>query len=152
MVAVYGATADVYDRVTRNPGGFEALLQGLSYLKEAGAGFTVQLIPMRDNWEQWDQMVAFANTWSRHWRVGAPWLFKTACGDERRNAEVDRQRLGPADVVELDRPDVSAEEREAGERPTRPRVTHSRSRPATTACTPPASTPAATSTSTPTAA
>ena len=50
MVAVYGATAEVYDHVTRNPGGFEELLQGLNYLKEAGAGFIVQLIPMRDNW------------------------------------------------------------------------------------------------------
>ena len=115
MVAVYGATADVYDRVTRNPGGFEALLQGLAYLKEAGAGFTVQLIPMRDNWDQWEEMVAFAQSWSKHWRVGAPWLFKSACGDARRNAEIERQRLDPADVVELDQPDVAYEEREAGE-------------------------------------
>ncbi|HET6494664.1 MAG TPA: radical SAM protein, partial [Thermoleophilia bacterium] len=115
MVAVYGATADVYDRVTRNPGGFEQLLQGLAYLKEAGAGFTVQLIPMRDNWQQWDQMVAFAQSWSKHWRVGAPWLFKSACGDARCNAEIERQRLDPADVVELDQPSVAYEEREAAE-------------------------------------
>lgn len=106
MVAVYGATAEVYDRVTRNSGGFEALLSGLHHLREAGAGFTVQLIPMRDNWEQWDEMVAFAKSWSRHWRVGAPWLFACACGDATRNAEIARQRLDPADVVELDRPDM----------------------------------------------
>ena len=120
MVAVYGATADVYDHVTRNPGGFEALLQGLSYLKEAGAGFTVQLIPMRDNWEQWDEMVALAQSWSKHWRVGAPWLFKSACGDVRRNAEIEGQRLDPADVVELDQPNVAYEEREAAEAHPRP--------------------------------
>ncbi len=115
MVAVYGATADVYDHVTRNPGGFEALLHGLAYLKEADAGFTVQLIPMRGNWEQWEQMVAFAQAWSRHWRVGAPWLFKTACGGARRNAEIEGQRLEPTDVVELDQPSVAYEEREAAE-------------------------------------
>lgn len=102
MVAVYGATAEVYDRVTRHPGGFEALVQGLSYLKEAGAGFMVQLIPMRENWHQWDEMVEFAWRWSRHYRDGAPWLYKTACGDAARNAEIERQRLDPADVAALD--------------------------------------------------
>lgn len=110
MVAVYGATAEVYDHVTRNPGGFEALLQGLAYLKEADAGFIVQLIPMRDNWHQWDEMLAFARSWSRHWRVGAPWLHKSACGDPQRNAEIERQRLYPVDVVALDEPDVWDEE------------------------------------------
>lgn len=108
MVAVYGATAEVYDHVTRSPGGFEALLQGLHYLKEAGAGFIVQLIPMRDNWRQWDEMIAFAKQWSPHWRVGAPWLYKSACGDERRNAEIERQRLEAAEVVDLDWPDMGA--------------------------------------------
>jgi len=112
MVAVYGATAEVYDRVTRNPGGFDALQQGLAYLKEAGAGFTVQLIPMRENWHQWEQMLAFARSLSKHYRVGAPWLWKSACGDALRNAEIERQRLDPADVVELDRPGARTEERE----------------------------------------
>lgn len=111
MVAVYGATAEVYDHVTRNPGGFEALLKGLAHLKEAGVGFTVQLIPMRDNWHQWEEMKAFALSWSKHWRVGAPWLFKTACGDPVRNAEIERQRLDPVDLVKLDPPSVDHEER-----------------------------------------
>jgi len=104
LVAVYGATADVYDRVTRNPGGFEALLQGLSYLKEAGAGFIVQLIPMRENWEQWDEMVAFAKSWSPHHRVGAPWLFGAGCGEPARNNEIAAQRLDPRDAIVLDAP------------------------------------------------
>jgi len=37
MVALYGATPDVHDWITRNPGSFEAVLRGLAYLKEAGA-------------------------------------------------------------------------------------------------------------------
>ena len=115
LVAVYGATAEVYDRVTRNPGGFEALLQGLAYLREAGAGFMVQLIPMRENWEQWDDMVAFAESWSEDHRIGAPWLYQSACGDAARKAEIEWQRLDPADVVALDAPapaDVPAREPE----------------------------------------
>ena len=38
MIALYGATEEVYDAVTRNPGGFEAVMRGLAYLREAGAG------------------------------------------------------------------------------------------------------------------
>jgi MoaA/NifB/PqqE/SkfB family radical SAM enzyme len=123
MVAVYGATAEVYDHVTRNPGGFEALIQGLSYLKEAGAGFTVQLIPMRDNWHQWREMIALAESWSKHWRVGATWLWKTACGDPARNAEIERQRLDPADILELDSPASTVD----GTRSRRAQVEHNAS-------------------------
>jgi len=102
MVAVYGASADVYDRITGNAGAFEALLGGLSYLKEAGTGFTMQLIPMRDNWHQWDRMLEFAHTWSRHVRLGAAWLHMSACRDLRRNARIAGQRLDPSQVVGLE--------------------------------------------------
>ena len=56
MVAIYGATADVHDRVTRNPGSFEAAMRGFAYLKEAGVGFTVQIIPMQENYHQLQAM------------------------------------------------------------------------------------------------
>ena len=46
MVAVYGATAEVHDHVTQTPGSFERTMCGFAYLKEAGADFEVQLIPM----------------------------------------------------------------------------------------------------------
>ena len=38
MVALYGATAEVNDHITRSPGSFAAAMQGFAYLKEAGAG------------------------------------------------------------------------------------------------------------------
>jgi len=124
MVALYGATAEVYDHVSRHPGGFELAMQGFRYLKEAGAGFTVQLIPMRDNFHQWDQMVALAKSLSRHWRVGATWLYLSACGSPGRNAQIEAQRLDPREVVALDPPDPSYDERikelEDGEEERRP--------------------------------
>ncbi|MBN1321348.1 MAG: radical SAM protein [Thermoleophilia bacterium] len=109
MVALYGATAAVHDHVTRSPGSFETAMRGFAYLTEAGAGFTVQVIPMRDNYHQYGQMVELARSLSPHYRVGAPWLWFTACGSEARNREIARQRLGPADVVALDEPDPAAE-------------------------------------------
>jgi MoaA/NifB/PqqE/SkfB family radical SAM enzyme len=111
MIALYGATAEVYDHVTRHPGGFEKLMRGFSYLKEAGAGFIVQLIPMKDNYHQWEEMISLAKSLSKHWRCGAPWLYLSCDGEKERNEEIRSQRLSPACVVELDRPDVSYEER-----------------------------------------
>jgi MoaA/NifB/PqqE/SkfB family radical SAM enzyme len=111
MIALYGATADTYDRVTRHEGGFEKAMRGFRYMQEAGAGFTVQLIPMRDNWHEWEQMQALAKSLSRHWRVGAAWLYLSACGSPARNAEIDRQRLDPREVIELDKPDPAYGER-----------------------------------------
>ncbi len=109
MIALYGATKETYDHVTRHPGGFEKVMQGFRYLKEAGAGFIVQLIPMRDNWHEWEKMTELAQSLSRHWRVGAPWLYFSSCHDQVRNAEISRQRLDARDVVELDQPDMSYE-------------------------------------------
>ncbi len=104
MIALYGATADVYDYVTRHPGGFEKLMQGFAYLKEAGAHFIVQLIPMQANWHQWDEMVALAKSLSPLWRVGASWLYLSSDGSAVRNQEIAAQRLSPSQVVELTPP------------------------------------------------
>lgn len=107
MVALYGASQKTYDHVTRHPGGFEKVMAGFRYLKEAGAGFIVQLIPMRDNWHEWNQMVALAQSLSKHWRVGAAWLYMSSSGSALVNEEIARQRLDPGVVVELDPPDMS---------------------------------------------
>ena len=111
MIAFYGATREVHDQITRNPGSFEATMRGISYLKEAGAGFTVQLIPMKDNYHQFKDMVKLAESLSRHYRIGAVWLYLSACGDKEINAEIMRQRLPAKEAVELDKPDLCYEER-----------------------------------------
>ncbi len=113
MVALYGATRETYDHITRNPGGFEKVMAGLRYLKEAGAGFIVQLIPMRDNWHEWGKMQDLARSLSKHWRVGAPWLYLSSCRDPVRNAEIARQRLDPRQLMEPDQSDLDSEEAQA---------------------------------------
>ncbi len=102
LIALYGATAAVHDAVTRNPGSFEALERGIAYLREAGAGFTVQVVPMKTNLADYDAMVRLAGSWSPSWRVGATWLYLSASGDPRRNRDILAERLEPRRVVELD--------------------------------------------------
>ena len=62
IVAFYGADAAVHDKITRTPGSFEAFLRGCAYLKKAGAGFSVQVVPMRDNFQQLDAMLRLAES------------------------------------------------------------------------------------------
>lgn len=110
MVAVYGATRETYAVVTRNPNGFDQLMQGLRYLKEAGASFIVQLIPMQANWHEWPQMIELAKSLSPVWRVGAPWLFLSSTRNEQDNKRIVSQRLDPRTVIELDPPYPSQDE------------------------------------------
>ncbi len=112
MVALYGATAEVHDHVTRNPGSFQATMKGFKLLQEAGVEFIVQLVPMKDNYYQYKEMVKLAKSLSPYWRVGAAWLFLSAEGDPRKNEEIKFQRLDPKEVIELDKPQISDEESE----------------------------------------
>ena len=109
MVAIYGATAEVNDHITRTPGSFESTMRGMAYLKEAGAGFIVQIVPMKDNYHQFEEMKALAESLSRHWRIGASWLYLSACHDAEKNKEIIGQRLDAAELIRLDKPDMSGE-------------------------------------------
>ncbi|HOW86145.1 MAG TPA: radical SAM protein [Candidatus Aminicenantes bacterium] len=102
LVALYGSTAAVHDAVTRTPGSFAALERGVAYLREAGAPFTVQVVPMKTNIADYPAMVRLAESWSPSWRLGATWLYLSASGDPRRNRDILAERLDPARVVELD--------------------------------------------------
>ena len=102
LVALYGATAAVHDAVTRSPGSFEALRRGVAYLREAGAAFSVQIVPMKTNIHDYEAMVRLAESWSPSWRLGATWLYLSASGDPARDRDILSERLDPARVVELD--------------------------------------------------
>jgi MoaA/NifB/PqqE/SkfB family radical SAM enzyme len=115
LISLYGATAKVHDHITRNPGSFEATLRGFAHLKEAGTGFIVQLVPMRDNYHQFKEMTDLARSLSPHYRVGAPWLFFSAYGSDQHNNEILDQRLAPKEIFEIDKPDISYEESSSGE-------------------------------------
>jgi MoaA/NifB/PqqE/SkfB family radical SAM enzyme len=102
LVALYGSTAAVHDTVTRNPGSFAALERGIAHLREAGAAFTVQIVPLRTNIADYPAMVRLASSWSPSWRIGATWLYLSASGDPRRNADIRGERLDARQIVELE--------------------------------------------------
>jgi len=108
-IALYGATAKVHEHITRHPGSFEQTMAGLRYLKEAGAGFIVQIIPMKDNYHQFNAMVKLAASLTKNYRVGASWLFLAASGDPKINREITAQRLSPEEWMRIDKLDASSD-------------------------------------------
>lgn len=102
MVVLYGANSEIHDKITRTPGSFEGFLRGCAYLKEAGAGFTVQIMPMRDNYHQLDAMFRLAKNLSPNYRIGASWLYLSAQRSFCRNREIIQQRLSAQEVVAID--------------------------------------------------
>lgn len=102
MIVLYGADRKIHDKITGNPGSFEGFLRGCSYLKEAGAGFMVQIMPMRDNYHQLDDMFRLAEKLSPHHRIGASWLYLSANRKQNLNQEIIRQRLTAHEVVKID--------------------------------------------------
>lgn len=101
-VALYGADARLHDHITRNPGSFEAMMEGVARLKEAGAGFIVQIIPMQDNIDQYQKMIDLALSLSPFWRVGATWLYLSSSRNQVKNEEIKAQRLDPKQALEID--------------------------------------------------
>ncbi len=108
MVSIYGATAEIHDHVTRNPGSFEAALRGMRYLQEAGAEFIVQIVPMRANFHELDAMKELAHSMSPQYRLGAAWLWLTGRGAIERDEEIREQRLSAEELLKIDPPSPSA--------------------------------------------
>lgn len=105
-IALYGATENVHDSITRTPGSFEAMMRGISYLKEAGVDFLIQIFLMKDNYHQYKQMFALAKKFTPSSKLGGAWLNLCASGDPRKNDEIIEQRLDPSFVVDIDHPDI----------------------------------------------
>ena len=110
MVALYGATAKAHDGITRNKGSFQRTIRGMRYLKEQRTNFVVQIIPMKENYFQFWQMVALAKTMSKAYRVGVNWLYLSAEGCNKRNKEILSQRLSPKELVQIEEKDFVQEE------------------------------------------
>jgi MoaA/NifB/PqqE/SkfB family radical SAM enzyme len=111
MIALYGACARTHDHITRAPGSFEAAMRGMAYLKEANAGFTVQIIPLRDSWKEYQKMLRLAESLSPDYRIGASWLYFSANKSLTKNNEIKGQRLPPRLAISIDPPNLVYEER-----------------------------------------
>lgn len=101
MVAIYGATSKVHDFITRNQGSFDATLRGMSYLREAKVDFTVQIVPMKGNYHEYQKMISLGKKYGTTYRLGATWLYLSMHNNLKQNEEIKNQRLSPKIIAQL---------------------------------------------------
>jgi radical SAM protein with 4Fe4S-binding SPASM domain len=68
--------------------------------------FIVQVVPLKDNRHQLQDLIKLATTLSPAWRMGVNVLHLDASRDPERNCQIRQQRLSPVDAVQLMKPNL----------------------------------------------
>ena len=113
-VTVYGVTRDTYERVTRVPGSFAAFMNGLDLLLENGIKVRLKAMALRSNLHELPAIADFCRARTKDYFRFDPFLHYRFDRDPVRNAEIESERLAPAEVVALEQTD--SERRRAMER------------------------------------
>jgi len=96
-VSLYGSTAEVYERVSRVPGSFEAAMVGIRRLKERDLAAHVKTMILRSNLHDMEALRAFAE------ELGWPFHFDTGVNPRLDGTtEVLGERLAPEVAVSID--------------------------------------------------
>ena len=68
-ITVYGATEETYTAVTRNPSGYQALLQGLELLAVREVPFRLKFVALRENYHELDQFIRLTEQYDVPYQV-----------------------------------------------------------------------------------
>ena len=104
-VTVYGATRETYERVTRRAGSYGAFLRGLDLLLDGGVRVRLKAMALRSNAHELDAIAAFCRERTKDYYRFDPLLHMRLDGDAGRNAEIQAERLSPAEIVAVERAD-----------------------------------------------
>jgi radical SAM protein with 4Fe4S-binding SPASM domain len=104
-VTIYGASQEVYERVSRVPGSFQAFQDGVKALFDAGIRVRFKAMALRSNLEEIDAIAAFGRDYTRDYYRFDPLLHLRFDGDENRNEEIRSERLLPHEIVALEQAD-----------------------------------------------
>lgn len=93
LISLYGASAKTYEYITRNVGSFSLLLNSLQLLKENNVHFLIQLIPLKSNIHEYDDMFSLAKNYTDNIRYGIEWVYQTPSMNINKRNEISAQRL-----------------------------------------------------------
>ena len=109
-VTVYGVTRETYGRVTRRPDLFEASMEGLERLLNAGVKVNLKAVPIQANLEEYGAIADFCRQHTKKPFRFDPMLHLRFDRDEEKNKEIRRQRLRPEQIAALERADEKRHE------------------------------------------
>jgi radical SAM protein with 4Fe4S-binding SPASM domain len=104
-VTMYGATEATYERVTRRPGSFQAFVRGLDRLLCSGVKVRLKAMALRSNVHELQEIARFCRARTKDYYRFDPLLHLRFDADQARNAEIHAERLGPDEIVAIERAD-----------------------------------------------
>jgi len=104
-VTVYGVTARTYEGVTRVPGSFAAFVRGLDLLIDSGVKVRLKAMALRSNGHELPAIAEFCRARTKDYFRFDPFLHYRFDRDSARNAEIESERLTPAEIVTVEKED-----------------------------------------------
>lgn len=104
-ISVYGVTERTYERVTRTPGSYRAFRKGLDCILGAGLKVQLKTMAVNSNLSELPAIAEFCRARTSQVFRFDPLIHFRVDGDAGRNAEIERERLTPAEIVALERSD-----------------------------------------------
>jgi radical SAM protein with 4Fe4S-binding SPASM domain len=104
-ITVYGVSRETYERVTCQPGSFDAFTNGLNRLLKSGVKVCLKAMAIRSNFHELPAIAAFCRAHTKDYFRFDPQLHLRFDRDERRNAGIRAERLTPEEIVVLERAD-----------------------------------------------
>jgi len=101
-VTVYGAEKNTYEKVTRNPGSFDAFIRGVNLLFASGIEVCVKAMALRSNLHGLSKIASFCRKRAENYFRFDPFLHLRFDRDLIRNEEIKSERLSPRQIVELE--------------------------------------------------
>lgn len=104
-VTVYGVTKETYERVTRQPGSFEAFTRGLDLLFKSDVKVRLKAMAVHSNVSEMQEIDRFCRKRTKDYYHFDPQLHLRVDGNPVRNEEIRSERLSPDEIVTLERSD-----------------------------------------------
>jgi len=104
-VSVYGATKEIYEKVTRRPGSFDAFQRGLRLLIDSGVKVRLKAMALRSNYHDLPKISEFCRAHTKDYYRFDPLLHLRFDADAARNTEIIAERLTPEEIVAIERAD-----------------------------------------------
>ncbi|MDP8230000.1 MAG: radical SAM protein [Candidatus Gorgyraea atricola] len=104
-VTVYGATKGTYEKVTRNPGSFNAFMKGLDLLLKNKIKVRLKTMALRSNIHELTVISQFCRQKTKDYFRFDPFLHLRFDGDTGRNKEIRSERLLPEEIVSIEKND-----------------------------------------------
>jgi len=104
-VTMYGASDEIYDRITSRPGSFQAFKRGLERLIAGGLKVRLKAMALRSNSCEMENIADFCRKYTKDYYRFDPVLHLRLDRNETRNREIIAERLSPSEIVALERAD-----------------------------------------------